>query len=123
MLFRSPAPNRINVALIMAAPAGDGNRRPPIPSSRPVNADSPAWTASGHRPTGSLEVAVRFGGKGTALCPLVPGPRSPPPAAGPGQATILYLLGLNHVRLTFRHNGRNESLTENSGDVFEPALA
>jgi hypothetical protein len=38
-------------------------------------------------------------------------------------ATILYLLGLNHVRLTFRHNGRNERLTENSGDVIEPALA
>ena len=38
-------------------------------------------------------------------------------------ATILYLLGLNHVRLTFRHNGRNERLTENSGDVIEQALA
>jgi hypothetical protein len=39
------------------------------------------------------------------------------------QATVLYLLGLNHVRLTFRHNGRNERLTENSGEVIEQALA
>jgi hypothetical protein len=39
------------------------------------------------------------------------------------QATIFYLLGLNHVRLTFRHNGRNERLTESAGDVIEPALA
>jgi hypothetical protein len=39
------------------------------------------------------------------------------------QATVLYLLGLNHVRLTFRHNGRNERLTENSGDLIEQALA
>ena len=37
-------------------------------------------------------------------------------------ATILYLLGLNHVRLTFRHNGRNERLTENSGDVIASTL-
>jgi hypothetical protein len=38
-------------------------------------------------------------------------------------ATLLYLLGLSHTRLTFRHNGRNERLTENSGDVIEQALA
>ena len=39
------------------------------------------------------------------------------------QATVLYLLGLNHTRLTFRHNGRNERLTENSGEIIEAALA
>jgi hypothetical protein len=39
------------------------------------------------------------------------------------QATILHLLGLNHLRLTFRHNGRNERLTENSGEVIEQILA
>jgi hypothetical protein len=38
-------------------------------------------------------------------------------------ATILHLLGLNHFRLTFRHNGRNERLTDNFGEVIEPALA
>jgi hypothetical protein len=47
----------------MTAPAADCNRPPPIPSPRPVNADSPPWTAGGHRPTGSLEETVRFGGK------------------------------------------------------------
>ena len=38
-------------------------------------------------------------------------------------ATILHLLGINHRRLTFFHNGRNERLTDNSGEVIEPALA
>jgi uncharacterized protein (DUF1501 family) len=32
-------------------------------------------------------------------------------------ATILHLLGLNHLNLTYLHNGRNERLTENSGIV------
>ena len=39
------------------------------------------------------------------------------------QATILHLLGLNHTRLTYRHNGRNERLTDNGGEVIEDALA
>ncbi len=39
------------------------------------------------------------------------------------QATILHLLGLNHRRLTFRHNGRNERLTDNGGELIEAALA
>ena len=37
-------------------------------------------------------------------------------------ATILHLLGFNHKRLTFRHNGRNERLTDNDGEVIEAAL-
>jgi hypothetical protein len=37
-------------------------------------------------------------------------------------ATILHLLGFNHKRLTFRHNGRNERLTDNDGEVIESAL-
>jgi len=37
-------------------------------------------------------------------------------------ATILHLLGFNHKRLTFRHNGRNERLTDNDGEVIEKAL-
>ncbi|HVK11759.1 MAG TPA: DUF1501 domain-containing protein [Gemmataceae bacterium] len=37
-------------------------------------------------------------------------------------ATILYLLGLKHLRLTFRHNGRNERLTDNGGEVIEKAV-
>jgi uncharacterized protein (DUF1501 family) len=37
-------------------------------------------------------------------------------------ATILHLLGFNHRRLTFRHNGRNERLTDNSGEVIAKAL-
>lgn len=39
------------------------------------------------------------------------------------QATILHLLGLNHKRLTFRHNGRNERLTDNGGELIEAAIA
>jgi len=38
-------------------------------------------------------------------------------------ATILHLLGFNHKRLTFRHNGRNERLTDNDGEVIDKALA
>jgi uncharacterized protein (DUF1501 family) len=37
-------------------------------------------------------------------------------------ATILYLLGFDHEKLTFRHNGRNERLTDNGGVVIEKAL-
>ena len=38
-------------------------------------------------------------------------------------ATVLHLLGLNHLRLTFRHNGRSERLTDNAGEVIDAALA
>jgi hypothetical protein len=37
-------------------------------------------------------------------------------------ATILHLLGINHRRLTYRHNGRNERLTDNFGEVIEQAV-
>ncbi len=38
-------------------------------------------------------------------------------------ATILHLLGLNHKHLTFRHNGRNERLTDTAGQVIRSVLA
>jgi hypothetical protein len=38
-------------------------------------------------------------------------------------ATILHLLGMRHQKLTFRHNGRNERLTQNAGEVILEALA
>jgi hypothetical protein len=38
-------------------------------------------------------------------------------------ATILHLLGFNHLRLTFRHDGRNERLTDVAGEVIDKALA
>ncbi|HEX5272517.1 MAG TPA: DUF1501 domain-containing protein [Gemmataceae bacterium] len=38
-------------------------------------------------------------------------------------ATILHLLGLNHERLTFRHDGRDERLTDVAGRVVEQVLA
>jgi hypothetical protein len=37
-------------------------------------------------------------------------------------ATLLHLLGLDHVQLRFRHNSRDERLTDVSGDVIEEAL-
>jgi uncharacterized protein (DUF1501 family) len=37
-------------------------------------------------------------------------------------ATILHLLGFDHTRLTFRHNGRNERLTDVAGNVIQKAL-
>jgi uncharacterized protein (DUF1501 family) len=38
-------------------------------------------------------------------------------------ATILHLLGLEHRRLTFLHNGRDERLTDNGGRVVREVLA
>ncbi len=38
-------------------------------------------------------------------------------------ATILHLMGLDHVRLTYRHNGRDERPTINDGEVVTKALA
>jgi hypothetical protein len=37
-------------------------------------------------------------------------------------ATILHLLGLDHERLTWLHNGREERLTEVSGKVVHEVL-
>ena len=39
------------------------------------------------------------------------------------QATILHLLGLDHKRLTFKHQGRDFRLTDVGGHVIEPLLA
>ena len=38
-------------------------------------------------------------------------------------ATILHLLGFDHEKLTYRHNGRDERLTDVSGKVVEEILA
>ena len=38
-------------------------------------------------------------------------------------ATILHLLGLDHTRLTYRHNGRNERLTDVAGNVIRKVIA
>ncbi len=38
-------------------------------------------------------------------------------------ATILHLLGINHEKLTFRHNGIDRRLTDVHGHVLQPILA
>ncbi|MFM7605653.1 MAG: DUF1501 domain-containing protein, partial [Prosthecobacter sp.] len=38
-------------------------------------------------------------------------------------ATLLHLLGLNHEKLTFRHDGRNFRLTDVYGEVVHQILA
>ena len=38
-------------------------------------------------------------------------------------ATILHLLGFDHTRLTYQHNGRDDRLTDVYGDVITKALA
>lgn len=38
-------------------------------------------------------------------------------------ATVLHLLGVDHTKLTFRHNGANRRLTDVHGHVIEPILA
>jgi hypothetical protein len=39
------------------------------------------------------------------------------------QATILHLLGLDHLRLTYRFKGRDFRLTDVSGEVIPELLA
>jgi hypothetical protein len=38
-------------------------------------------------------------------------------------ATLLHLMGLDHLRLTHRHNGRDERPTVNAGEVVQEVLA
>jgi hypothetical protein len=38
-------------------------------------------------------------------------------------ATILHLLGFDHEKLTFRHNGRDFRLTDVAGNVVRGVLA
>ncbi|MDA7510506.1 DUF1501 domain-containing protein, partial [Verrucomicrobia bacterium] len=38
-------------------------------------------------------------------------------------ATILHLMGLDHLRLTHRHSGRDERLTDVGGNVMDGMLA
>lgn len=38
-------------------------------------------------------------------------------------ATVLHLLGLDHTRLTFRHNGIDRRLTDVHGEIIHPLLA
>jgi hypothetical protein len=38
-------------------------------------------------------------------------------------ATVLHLLGIDHTRLTFRHNGVDRRLTDVHGEVIRPILA
>jgi hypothetical protein len=38
-------------------------------------------------------------------------------------ATVLHLLGVDHKRLTFRHNGIDRRLTDVHGEVIEAILA
>ncbi len=38
-------------------------------------------------------------------------------------ATMLHLLGLDHTRLTFRHNGRNQRLTDVAGNVINKVFS
>jgi hypothetical protein len=39
------------------------------------------------------------------------------------QATILHLLGIDHLKLTFRFQGRDFRLTDVHGNVVKPLLA
>jgi uncharacterized protein (DUF1501 family) len=38
-------------------------------------------------------------------------------------ATMLYLLGIDHLRLTYRHNGIDRRLTDVYGEVIRPLMA
>ena len=38
-------------------------------------------------------------------------------------ATILHLLGLDHTKLTFKHNGIQRRLTDVHGHIIQPVLS
>jgi hypothetical protein len=38
-------------------------------------------------------------------------------------ATLLHLLGIDHEKLTYRHNGRNFRLTDVGGHVISDVIA
>ena len=38
-------------------------------------------------------------------------------------ASILHLMGLQHRKLTYPHNGRDERLTDNAGRLIEALIA
>jgi arylsulfatase A-like enzyme len=38
-------------------------------------------------------------------------------------ATLLHAMGVDHKRLTFRHEGRDYRLTDIAGNVIKPLLA
>ena len=50
-------------------------------------------------------------------------PGSAPTTIYDFHATILHLLGLDHQRLTYYHNGIKRRLTDVHGEVIEPVLA
>jgi Protein of unknown function (DUF1501) len=51
-----------------------------------------------------------------------PADRDPPTTCHDVHATMLHLLGIDHERLTFRHNGINRRLTDVSGNVIREIL-
>jgi hypothetical protein len=51
------------------------------------------------------------------------GPGSAPVTTYDFHATVLHLLGLNHERLTFYHNGIQRRLTDVHGEVIRGILA
>ena len=42
---------------------------------------------------------------------------------GTGKSTLLHLLGINHLKLTYRHLGRDFRLTDLGGEVVHKLLA
>ena len=60
----------------------------------------------------------------TARATRCPGrPRTTPTTVHDLHATVLHLLGIDHTKLTFRHNGIDRRLTDVHGEVITPILA
>ena len=52
-----------------------------------------------------------------------PGPTENPAYCYDLHATILHLLGIDHTRLVFRHNGNDRRLTDVHGEIIQEILA
>ena len=86
-------------------------------------------TATGRDHNGGTFVSW-FAGAGSSRASLTAratnGPGKPPrmrPTCYDFHATILHLLGIDHERLTFHHNGINRRLTDVHGKVIQEVLA
>ncbi len=77
-----------------------------------ASANARGWSIGGQNP--NLEKSVIHGGR-SAIENKV--------HVNDLHATLLHLLGIDHERLTYRHNGRNFRLTDVGGEVIRAVLA
>ena len=136
----SDIPNELPAIAAHGRPA---DRRRCCATSRPAACSTTRWSSGAPSSAGCRSPRARPAATTTAAPPSPGWParasRAAQPTArattGPGRpptgqtycydlhATILHLLGIDHTRLTFRHNGIDRRLTDVHGHVIQEVLA